>query len=78
MSRLNAKLMFVLSAACFVIPEAGIMMYEIFVPQNYDPITFVANDTMQSLLNTSDFLGDVGILFFLIGIVMWYREWKRN
>ncbi|TSC86923.1 MAG: hypothetical protein G01um10148_28 [Parcubacteria group bacterium Gr01-1014_8] len=74
MPKLTAKLLFALSAASFVIPSVLIQMYESIEPMPYNPGTFVANDTMQILLSTGDLLSDLGILLFVVGIILWYRE----
>lgn len=75
MSKLNAKLIFILSAACFVVPYIVIEIYESVAPSTLRPGTNYANDTMQFLLNVSnDWLYPIGVLLFFVGIVVWYRE----
>lgn len=75
MLRLNATLIFALSAACFVIPGVLIQVYQAVFP-TLQPGTNYANETMQVLLNISGLLGNLGVLFFVAGVVLWYRESK--
>jgi hypothetical protein len=71
--RLNATVVFALSAACFAIPGVVVEVYQSLFPA-WEPGTHYANDTMQLLLSTGDLLGDLGVVLFIVGLIIWYRE----